>query len=363
MRMVLLLAVACAGCASTREQVASLTGGGIETAISAEKKTATESGVIGWDWATGIPAGATNGTVISPRLPSPAVALLAPEFSQPEIQLTSAAEESGTVTIASVNGIEVRNYTRLSALLENLARGGEPARVRLDDGREADIEPGHLLRLLHGTAPESEQIRVTEDGNPWVIVRDNGVRCKMFPRVERFRGLMQLVVTLQVLWGEERVLPGNIRVTCDGEPLEILTAAQTLSVLYDDSVSEKRSDGEARRIDYRDVAGLESYVIPTNYKRLAAKYEEETRLVFHPPQPALVSVPGLSYPGPAILGDARALGAYLLTPELYVPNAPPRTGWIMFQSDRLKSGGHIRIEIDLDDNGSSVCEFDIPPSE
>lgn len=362
---VLVCAVICAGCATAREQFAAKSKKKSSSPEVSSESFRAESGLAGWDWATGIPSNATNGDVIPASLSASVVAQLGPDFGLPELQLVSATNVPDRVAISNVNGLDVRTYSRLSAILENVARGDEPAKVRLDDGREAEVKPDNLIRLLHGTAHNVQRIRVTEDGNPWIITRSDGVRCKVFPRVERSRGLLQLVVTLQLLWGDQRVLPADVRVFCDSQPLEILSAAETLTLLYDRNSQQdgKRGDDAAEVVSFNDVASQESYVVPTNYKRLAAKFEEDTRMVFDPPQPALISVPGLRYPGPAILGDARALGGYLLTPSLYLPNAPAKTGWIMFRGDELKDGGHLRIEFNLGGSQPTVCEFDIPLTE
>ena len=59
-------------------------------------------------------------------------------------------------------------------------------------------------------------------------------------------------------------------------------------------------------------------------------------------------------PGPAVLGDARALTGILLQRQLFRPGDPERTGWIVFAGESLNAGGAIDIDLDL---GSGLQRF------
>ena len=75
--------------------------------------------------------------------------------------------------------------------------------------------------------------------------------------------------------------------------------------------------------------------------------------------PALIAVPGVVYPGPPALGDARALRGFLLQRQLYQPGDPERTGWIMFAGQEFKRGCTIEIDVDLG-RGPRRTRFRLP---
>jgi hypothetical protein len=88
--------------------------------------------------------------------------------------------------------------------------------------------------------------------------------------------------------------------------------------------------------------------LPTNYKRLCQEIiDESEEKAPTPQQPALASLPGIAYPGPALLGDARALMGCLLQRQIYECGAPERTGWILFGGDSLRQGESIEVAVDL----------------
>src|SRR5262249_3266735 len=188
--------------------------------------------------------------------------------------------------------------------------------------------------LAQATAPEEPLMRVTEDGNQWVLVRQSGVRCKIMSRVERSRGLLQMVVSLGLCWGPEVQLPCEVRVTCDGQPLQCLTAADTLELLYGHE-SHGESASDPSRGAFSIVSEREDYLMPTNYKRLQEAQAEARASTPVPSIPALATVAGLAYPGPAILGDARALAAFLLQKQIYQAGEPERINWLMFSGEAL----------------------------
>jgi hypothetical protein len=70
-------------------------------------------------------------------------------------------------------------------------------------------------------------------------------------------------------------------------------------------------------------------------------------------------IPGQIYPGPALLGDARALTGILLQRELLAASDSEKTGWILFAGESLKRGTQIRVEIDLG-NGMRQLELKLP---
>ena len=67
------------------------------------------------------------------------------------------------------------------------------------------------------------------------------------------------------------------------------------------------------------------------------------------------------YPGSPILGDARALSAFLLQRELYQPNGPQKVGWVMFAGEVLKGGGTVQLDLDFG-NGVRRLQLIVPNS-
>ena len=99
------------------------------------------------------------------------------------------------------------------------------------------------------------------------------------------------------------------------------------------------------------------YLLPTNFKRLEADFDEETKSVASRPAPRLVEVDNFEYPGSAVLGDARALGMFVMQREVLAAG-DELEGWVMFHSPDTYAE-KIRVEIDLG-QGLIPIEFMLP---
>ncbi len=100
---------------------------------------------------------------------------------------------------------------------------------------------------------------------------------------------------------------------------------------------------------FASISERESYRIPTNYRRIQTDFDERFHDATPRALPAFAALPGQPYPGPATLGDARALSGFLLQRQVCEPGAPENIGWLVFQGDSLRAGGEVAIEIDLGD--------------
>ena len=129
-------------------------------------------------------------------------------------------------------------------------------------------------------------------------------------------------------------------------------------VLYGDPTSRRSATGDSC-CSFAEVSERDDYLMPTNFKRLHANlYDQQRRSVLPPLLPALATLQGVSYPGPAILGDARALTAFLLQRRLYRPGDSELTGWALFSDPVLQHGGLIELLIDLAKTQLDLQELD-----
>jgi hypothetical protein len=208
-----------------------------------------------------------------------------------------------------------------------------------------------LLALNQAAAPSGVVLRVNETGNPWAVLREDGVRCKVATQVERQHGILRVVLGLTVCWGAPVQLPRELRADCDGVPLQCLNVAQTLETLYGTATAPTSATTpglDAAAASFAAVSEREDYRVPSNYKRLQQSVDDaQARSVAVPANPALVTVPGVAYPGPALLGDARALGAFLQQRQLYRPGEAEQVGWVIFSGPALRHGGVVHLDIDL----------------
>jgi hypothetical protein len=233
-------------------------------------------------------------------------------------------------------------------------RGGSAERTS-----NIDVDAGQLFALSQAATPREQLLRVTEGGNPWVVLRQDGVRCKLTSRVEPHRAVLQVALGMAVHWGNQAELPREVLATCDGVPLRCLTVAGTLDALY----SAGRTSGQRSGQDactFAAVSEQEDYLIPTNYKRLQQAVSDAASDSGNPPLgPALATLPGVAYPGPAVLGDARALCGCLQQKQWYRPGEPERVGWIMFGGEVLRHGSVISLDVDLG-QGPVKLTFTVP---
>src|SRR5205823_445959 len=180
-------------------------------------------------------------------------------------------------------------------------------------------------------------------------------------RVERNHCLMHVAVSLGVCWGSPTNLPLDVQATCDGAALQCLTVSEALDALYGGPrQAGPTGPGSANANSFRAVSERADYLLPTNYKRLQHALDEEAKdSTAPPPGPAFATLPGLGYPGPALLGDARALSGFLLQRQVCQPGEPERVGWLVFQGDALRHGRPVQVSVDLG-HGFNHLMFSLP---
>ena len=158
-----------------------------------------------------------------------------------------------------------------------------------------EVSVPELNKVVQSIAPEQTLLRVSEENNAWVLLRDGSVRCKVTARVERTRGMLHLAVSLcNCDPAQQLLLPLEIRATCEGTPLHCVSASQALDLLY--QPDRKRDPYSDEQLSFASVSEQDEYLIPTNYRQLEATLQE--RKMVSMPIPGLASIPGEVYPGP-----------------------------------------------------------------
>lgn len=361
-RRSLALGIACislAGCVSTTPDTMSGRDapgavGSLTTLFEGGGNWATWSGSTSalrpWDWVAGVPSGARRAELVMPVLPESSCVALLPDWQRPEIEPASAGGQP-SLRITKVQNLPVADYNQLQLAVVRAQDAGKKIAVTFAAESPThrapatlEMEPQRLLAVSQAAAPQEGRLRVTEDGNTWVLIRQDGIRCKLMARVERQRGLLHLVVAEAVCWGEQAMLPQEVRASCNGVPLQCLTVAESLDALYG-SKQARPPQPDAASYSFATTSEREDYLLPANYKRLQQeldKAQPQSR-----PTPALAALPGVAYPGPALLGDARALSGFLLQRQIYTPGQPERIGWLIFSGDVLRSASAVQVIIDL----------------
>ena len=306
-----------------------------------------------WDWATLIPKEVPRAERIMVDVdPKTGIAIL-PELGQSrEIQLASYDSEAVPSRIVHAAGKPVSSFADLEAVAVRAKQDNEFVQVtfRMETGtagpigKIVDASPENLTALSQVAAPKHRMIRINENGNPWILLRKDGLRIKLMGRAERETGLLQLVFEQSLCWGYETVAIDEVSVTCDGTPMRCLSVAETLQALYGEPAPLDPEPG-SDSFSYAAVSERDDYFVPVNYKALFERYSNAVRHSTQPtPVPAFACVAGESYPGPAILGDARALAAFLMQRRVLQAGEKPAVHWLVFSSDRLKEGGDIIVQ-------------------
>jgi hypothetical protein len=180
-------------------------------------------------------------------------------------------------------------------------------------------------------------------------------------RSEEQTKLVHLVMSLKVCWGEPKTLPGDLRLFNDGRELSCLNVSQVLNRLYDDPKKRERNESAQKQLvtTFNQIAGEDEYLIPTNYRELEALRAANSRLANIRPTSAFAVVGGYAYPGPPVLGDARALSSFLLQPRIYAADEPEQVGWVVFEAPKKGSGEDFELVVDLG-SGPQKIQFRIP---
>jgi hypothetical protein len=324
------------------------------------------SGLVPWQWATALPRDVPRGELVLTNIAHDVVARVAPEVHFSPVQTASYDDMACDARVINIGGQKVANFAELAAA--EAAAVDQKGETQVDVAVSSNgqmqtvainVDQAELHMLCNSVSPETRAIRVLEGGNPWVVVRDGAIRCKLMARAERVRGLLQVVVSLATSADVTTLQPYEVRASCDGKPLRCLTATDTIELLYGKSQpQDSTTPNEA--MSFAAVSERDDYLIPTNYSIRAQAFEKQFSNSAAPqPRPALISGADESYPGTAILGDARALAAFLLQRQRLAPNERDATGWIMFAGEELKSGQVVEIEIDLATAGNKL-QFTLP---
>lgn len=321
---------------------------------------------VPWDWTTALPIGTSRAELVRATLPGEALAALVPEIARPEIILVSGRTGASAVEVTAVGGKSIKDYNQLDAAASAAAESGKPITVAFRSPSASagapppsvEIKPAALNALCCAVAPQETLLRVTDHGNPWVAIRRGGVRAKVLTRVERRHGLLQVAMTMGVHWGDPLTLPVEIQAQANGKPLPCLGVSEVLDRLY--GTPSTPADSDPAAYSFAASSERQDYLIPSNYKRLEQATEgSATTKPAGPSLPALASLPGIVYPGPALLGDARALCGLLLQRQIYRPGDPERTGWILFGDDILRQAASVQLTVDLG-TGPIHLAFELP---
>jgi hypothetical protein len=322
-----------------------------------------------WEWAVGIPRSLSKGDV-AVSVPNDAVVAFAPAAHSGNIRLVS-ADTSTPLSIAAVNNKSVRTLDDLNMAVERVAdqhSGVKEKGIVVEFvGGSTDsasvpvtISSDNFVALAHACIPDQTQVRAVIDGNPWVVTRNDAVRCKTMLRKERHSKLVHLVMSLKVCWGQPQKLPASIAMSCEGKPLNCLTVSEVLDQLYGERKKRPRT---AKSItSYAEVSEDDEFLTPVNYRKLEAKLANDQRLASIRPYPAFASVGGHTYPGPAVLGDARALSGFMLQPRVFSPKDEEQVGWIVFDGSSVPDGEAYELLVDLGSGPLSV-QFKVPNVE
>jgi hypothetical protein len=266
-----------------------------------------------WHWLTGLATSGTRAELLPADVPTELLlSLLRPDQgSQFE-----GKELPATARVTRVASYSISDCQRLHTVVERCGQAKKKPAVKAaialgEQGtHEFDLLQEALLRLALAAAPAEPVIRLSEDGNPWLLVRHEGIACKVLARVERNRKILHVNLSVRPQTGAARKLPADVTASCSGTPLTCLTASDALSHLYDEAPTLSNRPGAGFAV----VAEREDYLLPKNYSRIAEAFDRRGQA--KPKTPALSSQLGVAYPGPAPLGDARALSGFLMQPQL-----------------------------------------------
>jgi hypothetical protein len=168
---------------------------------------------------------------------------------------------------------------------------------------------------------------------------------------------LQVVVSLIKCWGDQMLLPVDVQANCEGVPLRCLTVAQTLEALYEREEPVESPVTDERSYSFATVSEREDFLIPFNYQRLVE--QTDNRHVAGSMRSAFASFSGVPYPGPAVLGDARALSGFMLQRNLLSVNGGERTGWVIFGGEELHAASQVVVALDLG-QGLRSYAFQLP---
>lgn len=363
----LLCVVALSGCGAWRESrmgtwLSDSTAGVRASAKQLTTKTPKE--LPPFVWASAAPSNVTRGEVVTTTMPAQEFARFAP---LPTIQLVSSQHAPPPAyQITHINDCPVTNCSDLLLALDETDAAAKDVQVDFvavggagtGAPQAVKVPRDVAMAMTQSIAPDQQLLRVVDGGQQWLVCREGSVRAGILVRVERTRRMMQLVLTLSNFWGHETLLPLEVRASCDGKPLRCLRVQDTLELMYGKGDLAKLPD-DVNGNSFAAISDREDYLVPTNYGPLYEQFVARTRNSMRPVLPAVASVEGESYPGPAILGDARALTGFGLQKQLYRPDGRENTGWLFFAGSELANCQSIEIDADFG-AGLRHFQFHIP---
>ena len=119
--------------------------------------------------------------------PKTGIAIL-PELGQSrEIQLASYDSETVPSRIVHAAGKPVSSFADLEAVVVRANQDNEFVQVTFQMetganghiGKTVDASPRNLAALSQVAAPKHRMIRINENGNPWILLRKDGLRVKL----------------------------------------------------------------------------------------------------------------------------------------------------------------------------------------
>ena len=315
-------------------------------------------------WSLAIPKDVPRAEVIGTSVPQAKLAALVPQVPAGTVSLVAYDQHAlppawgdDSLSIAKVNDRLIQNWGQLHDACKLVAASDDPVQLLFAGagGREVpvDVTPETLRRLEQHAASDQPLIRISDGGNSAVLIRENGVECEVTARVQRDTGMLHLILALSATTSEKQLLPKQMSAACAGQPLRCLSVADTLELIYGGGLDALAADRDAQSLGFAETSERDDYLIPVNYKRLA-KEVPDGKL------PTLASLPGIRYPGPAILGDARALSSFLMQREFYQASQEQRVGWVLFAGESLRTGSSVELDLDLG-SGPRKLRFTLPP--
>ncbi len=265
------LAAAIAGCATVGNDISAPTGQRLDASWFDKMTTATEPARDSlrkltkrnrqihpptWNWASAVPVDVQRSQVVSAVVPGNQIARMLPDFQSGKIAPVSSPPPATNFRVTNIDGQTVRNCADLFMACERVAdnlddRHRKTVQVDLVDlnapenSPETAIElvPRQLVDLGQMIAPDQPAMRITKDSNPWIIYREQGIRCKLMARAETNLGLLHVVLSIANSGDTPKLLPVEIQASCGAEKLKCLSVSETLETLWGNRI---RNSGRGR---------------------------------------------------------------------------------------------------------------------
>ena len=132
---------------------------------------------------TGVPRGTVRADLIETQISPQALAAIAPQLA-PSPVLLAGGTAPPPLLLAEVEGQRIRNLGQLHSAVEHAAQLERPVRVAVGSPTagvqsSAEVTGVALANLFQATAENHPAIAVSEEGNPWLLLRRGPARCKV----------------------------------------------------------------------------------------------------------------------------------------------------------------------------------------